>query len=185
MVQRIPLLLLAAFLLQPARAERPIAFWNVSVVDTAPGTVRAGMVVEVADGRITRVARAAGARSTNAVVVDGAGKFLIPGLWDSHVHLTKLGASSLRVFIANGVTSVRDMGSDLREVLQWRRDIVSGTRVGPRIKTPGQILESAANVERMKREGTVEPVDRIRMSVGSPEEARDAVTRRRMAAQTS
>ena len=107
MVQRIPLLLLAAFLLQPARAERPIAFWNVSVVDTAPGTVRAGMVVEVADGRITRVARATGARSANAVVVDGAGKFLIPGLWDSHVHLTKLGASSLPVFIANGVTSVR------------------------------------------------------------------------------
>jgi len=99
------------------------------------------------------------------------------GNWDSHVHLTKLGASSLPVFIANGVTSVRDMGSDLAEVLQWRRDIVSGTRVGPRIKTPGQILESAANVERMKREGTVEPVDRIRISVGSPEDARDAVTR--------
>ncbi len=137
MVQRIPLLLLAAFLLQPGRAERATAFWNVSVVDTAAGTVRAGMVVEVADGRITRVARATGARSANAVVVDGAGKFLIPGLWDSHVHLTKLGASSLPVFIANGVTSVRDMGSDLGEVLQWRRDIVSGTRVGPRIKTPG------------------------------------------------
>ena len=177
MVQRIPLLLLAAFLLQPARAERPTAFWKVSVVDTAAGTLRAGMVVEVADGRITRVARATGARPANAVVVDGAGKFLIPGLWDSHVHLTKLGASSLPVFIANGVTSVRDMGSDLGEVLQWRRDIASSTRVGPRIKTPGQILESAANVERMKREGTVEPVDRIRVSVGSPEEARDAVTR--------
>ena len=113
MVQRIPLLLLAAFLLQPTRAERPTAFWNVSVVDTAAGTVRAGMVVEVADGRITRVARATGARPANAVVVDGAGKFLIPGLWDSHVHLTKLGASSLPVFIATGVTSVRDMGSDL------------------------------------------------------------------------
>jgi len=96
MVQRIPLLLLAAFLLQPARAERPIAFWNVSVVDTAPGTVRAGMVVEVADGRITRVARATGARSSNAVVVDGAGKFLIPGLWDSHVHLTKLARRACR-----------------------------------------------------------------------------------------
>ena len=56
------------------------------------------------------------------VVVDAAGKFLIPGLWDSHVHLTKLGASSLPVFIANGVTSVRDMGSDLGEVFQpaWR-----------------------------------------------------------------
>src|SRR3954469_3412312 len=154
MLRRMPLLLLAAALLQSARAERPTAFWKVSVVDTAAGTTRAGMVVEVAAGRISRVAPATGAPPANAVVVDGAGKFLIPGLWDSHVHLTKLGASSLPVFIANGVTSVRDMGSDLREVLQWRRDIVSGTRVGPRIKTPGQILESAANVARMKREGT-------------------------------
>jgi hypothetical protein len=53
--------------------------------------------------------------------------------------------------------------------------------IGPRIKTSGQILESSANVERMKREGTVEPVDRIRLGVGTPDEARTAV--KRLAAQ--
>ncbi len=64
------------------------------------------------------------------------------------------------------------MGSDLAEVAEWRAQIERGERIGPRIKTSGQILESSANVERMKREGTVEPVDRIRLGVATPDEAR-------------
>ena len=115
-----------------------MAFWNVSIVDLEAGVVRSGMVVEISKGRITRVAAAVGARPGNATVVDGTGKFLIPGLWDAHVHLTKLGEGSLSLFLANGVTSVRDMGSDLQEVLRWRREIESGARPGPRIKTPGR-----------------------------------------------
>lgn len=107
--------------------------------------------------------------------IDGSGKYLIPGLQDSHVHLTKAGESSLALFVANGVTSVRDVGSDLEEVSEWREEIEAGELVGPRITTSGQILESRANVDRMKREGGVEPVDRIRMPVGNPEEARAAV----------
>src|SRR5687768_17199815 len=107
--------------------------------------------------------------------INGSGKYLIPGLQDSHVHLTKAGESSLALFVANGVTSVRDVGSDLEEVSEWREEIEAGELVGPRITTSGQILESRANVDRMKREGGVEPVDRIRMPVGNPEEARAAV----------
>src|SRR4051812_417709 len=52
-----------------------------------------------------------------------------------------------RIQVVNGVTSVRDMGSDLKQVLEWRAQIEAGTRLGPRIKTAGQILESRANVE--------------------------------------
>jgi imidazolonepropionase-like amidohydrolase len=171
------LLFALAVLLAPAREQQSIVFWNVSIVDLDAGVVRPGMVVETAQGRITRVAPAVGAKPGHAAVVDGTGRFLIPGLWDTHVHLTKLGEASLSLFLANGVTSVRDMGSDLAEVLRWRREIASGARPGPRIKTPGQILESRANVERMKREATVEPVDRMRMPVGTPDEGRAAVAR--------
>lgn len=46
-------------------------------------------------------------------MTEGAGKFLIPGLWDMHVHLSKAGENTLPLFIANGVTSVRDMGGNL------------------------------------------------------------------------
>jgi imidazolonepropionase-like amidohydrolase len=77
--------------------------------------------------------------------------------------------------IANGVTSVRDMGSDLAEVVNWRREIESGAIVGPRITTSGQILESTANVARMKKEATVEPVDRIRLPLANPADGRRAV----------
>jgi predicted amidohydrolase YtcJ len=52
--------------------------------------------------------------------INGRGKFLIPGLWDAHVHLTKAGVLSLPLFVANGVTGVRDMGSDYQEVSAWR-----------------------------------------------------------------
>jgi imidazolonepropionase-like amidohydrolase len=163
-----------------ARAQATLVFRNVAVVDLDGGTVRPDMIVEVANGRVTRVEPAAGQpapTSAQATVVDGRGKFLIPGLWDSHVHLTKLGAAGLPAFVANGVTSVRDMGSDLAEVLQWRREIESGARPGPHIKTAGQILETRANVERMKREATVEPVDRLRIPIGTPAEAEAAVAR--------
>jgi arylsulfatase A-like enzyme/imidazolonepropionase-like amidohydrolase len=175
---RIPAIIAALVaLIAQTPAERPIAFWNVSVIDLDAGSVAAGMAVRTEHGRITRVEPARGPKPADATIVDAAGKYMIPGLWDSHVHLTKVGAPALLAFVANGVTSVRDMGSDLAEVLQWRRDIESGARVGPRIRTSGQILESRANVERMKRERTVEPVDRIRIPVGTPEEAKAAVAR--------
>ena len=176
MMECLTALLLAVFLGQ-SPAPQSMAFWNVSIVDLDAGVVRSGMVVEISNGRITRVAPAVGARPGNATIVDGTSRFLIPGLWDAHVHLTKLGEGSLSLFLANGVTSVRDMGSDLEEVLRWRREIESGRRPGPRIKTPGQILESRGNVERMKREATVEPVDRLRLPVGTPDEGRAAVFR--------
>ena len=69
------------------------------------------------------------------------------------------------------------MGSDFREVTGWRSEIERGERVGSRILTAGPILESTANIARMKREGTVEPVDRIRMGVANAEEGRAVVTR--------
>ncbi len=69
------------------------------------------------------------------------------------------------------------MGSDFRDVQNWRSFIASGTLVGPQIKSSGEILESKSNIERMKREGTVEPVDRIRIGVANAAEARAAVLR--------
>jgi imidazolonepropionase-like amidohydrolase len=88
-----------------------------------------------------------------------------------HVHLGKTGENSLPLFIANGITSVRDMGGDYAQVLKWREEVAGWKRPGPRIKAAGPILESASNIERMKREGTVEPVDRFRLGVSNPESA--------------
>ena len=169
--------LLAASLFIPALlAAESMTIWNVAVVSPSDASVRPSMVVEVESDRIVSV-QPVGEREKpdEGKVIDGTGKFLIPGLWDCHVHLTKLGPSSLPLFLAHGVTSVRDMGSDLAEVVEWRRQIAAGDRVGPRIKTSGQIMESASNVERMIRQQTVEPVERIRTPLTGPDEAAAAV----------
>jgi predicted amidohydrolase len=139
--------------------------------------VHAHQTVIVDGARIRRVVPSSTAVPNDASVIDGTGQFLIPGLWDAHVHLTKLGKLSLPIFIANGVTGVRDMGSDFRDIQKWRSAIDSGESVGPQIKSSGEILESRTNIDRMKREGTVEPVDRIRIGVANVAEARRAVIR--------
>ena len=153
------------------------AITNVTIINPRDKTVEHHQTVLIKGKRITAVQPLSARIPADAIIVAGAGKFLIPGLWDAHVHLTKLGILSLPLFIANGVTSVRDMGSDLAEVARWRSQIESGRLIGPHIKTPGQMLESRANVDRMKREHTVEPVDRLRIGVGNPAEGRAAVDR--------
>ncbi len=126
----------------------PVAITHVTVVDTTGGPARPDMTVVVEGNRITQVAPAAGARiPKNARKIDGAGKFLIPGLWDMHIH-TFFGdwvpggrEVTLPLFVANGVTGVRDMGSDLEPILAARRDVASGKLLGPRMVVSGPMLD--------------------------------------------
>ena len=144
------------------------AFVHATVIDGTGGPARAGMTVVIRDRHVVSVARDAEVTApASARVVNARGKYLIPGLWDMHVHLAKAGAQSLALFVANGVTSVRDMGGDFAMIGALRDSVNADQRVGPRIKTPGPILEDAANVVRMLREGTVEPVARFRAPVAT------------------
>jgi len=77
-----------------------------------------------------------------ARVIDGRGKFLIPGLWDMHVHTAIAGGRALLgLYVANGVTGVRDMAGDWPTLRGWRDDIAAGRLVGPRIVASGPYLE--------------------------------------------
>jgi imidazolonepropionase-like amidohydrolase len=85
----------------------------------------------------------------NARILDGTGRYLIPGLWDMHVH-TAFGDwfpggrdIILPLFIANGVTGVRDMGGDVPVLLAWRKQIAAGDIVGPRMMISGPMLDAA------------------------------------------
>lgn len=75
------------------------------------------------------------------VEIDGSGRYLIPGLWDSHVHTCMWGQDALARFVHNGVTHVRDMGGDLRELLAWRQAIESGEVEGPSMLIAGPFLD--------------------------------------------
>ncbi len=117
------------------------AITNVTVIDVTGGPVQPGMTVVIRDGRIAGIEKtSAGAVAKNMRDVDGSGKFLIPGLWDTHVHLSWTTGSALPVLVANGVTSVRDMGGLLPELDDWRTRIAAGLIAGPRIVRAGPIL---------------------------------------------
>lgn len=157
-------------------AEASIAFIGVTVIDGSGRPPARDQTVLTEGHRIVAVRPASEVRiPVTALRVDGRGRFLIPGLWDMHAHLAKSGADSLGLFVANGVTAVRDMGGDFEQIARWRSEIEAGTRTGPLIRTPGRILEAASNVRRMKDEGTVEPVDRFRLPVATPADAVAAV----------
>ena len=167
---------------QSRRTPEPgtFALTHVTVIDGTGAPARADMTVLVTGGRIAEVGESGKVSvPRGARVVNARGKYLIPGLWDMHVHLAKVGEDALPLFIANGVTSVRDMGGDYAVAPRLKREVAEGRRLGPRIKTAGPILEAARNVERMKSEKTIEfdtfPVERTRIAVGTPEDARRAV----------
>ena len=121
---------------------------HVTVVDVTRGALNKDQTVEIEDGRIASVRPSAGsAVPEGAQVVDGSGKFLIPGLWDMHIH-TFFGdwvpggrEVTLPLLLANGVTGVRDMGSDLEPILKARADIAAVRQLGPRIVTSGPMLD--------------------------------------------
>ena len=98
-------------------ASRLIAITHVTVIDATGSPAMPDMTVVITDDRITNLGKTGKVRvPKGAEVVDGSGKFLIPGLWDMHVHLSITTESTLPAFIANGVTGVRDMGGDLSQL---------------------------------------------------------------------
>lgn len=147
---------------------------NVNVVDVAEGDIRPDLDVWIRGGVIHRmgtdILAAAGSRE-----IDGRNRYLIPGLWDMHVHLSKAGPSSLPILAAHGVLGVRDMGSDFDEITKWQAAIDDGRLFGPRILAAGPYLESQANVNRMLAGVVVEPVERTRLGFSSPADARRVV----------
>jgi imidazolonepropionase-like amidohydrolase len=122
-------------------AKPPVAIVDVTVVDILTAALHAHQTVVVSDDRISSV----GARApAGARIVSGRGKFLIPGLWDMHVHLW-YAQNQLPTFVAFGVTGVRDMGSDFKRTSPWRDAIEKGTAVGPHILTSGPPVDGHAS----------------------------------------
>jgi imidazolonepropionase-like amidohydrolase len=169
----------AAATLGCTSAADVLVIHDVTVIDGTGTDARPGMTVVVERDRISAVGtRDAVSYPRSAHVIDGAGKFLIPGLWDMHVHLRDL-EGTLPLFLVNGVTSVRDMGSVLEETVALRNAVAAGAIAGPRILTSGMAIESRTwvtqYVELMREQGAdereVEAFLRTRIVVGDTLEA--------------
>ena len=132
-----------AFAAMPACAQSTIAITRVSVIDGTDSTPRVNQTVILQDNRIQSVGPATSARvPAGARVVDGRGRFLVPGFWDMHVHTAITGGRDLlALYVANGVTGVRDMAGEWNTLSTWRREIARGELVGPRMILSGPYLE--------------------------------------------
>lgn len=131
--------MLAGFQQGPATATVVIS--NVTVVDATGGPPLPASTVMIAGDRIAEIKQGSPATiPAGASVIDGTGRFLIPGLWDMHAHLSWTRSSALPALLANGVTGVRDMGGRLREIDEWRSRIDTGVLAGPRIARAGPVL---------------------------------------------
>lgn len=129
--------------------EADLALVNVNVVDIETGEIAAAQTVLIRDRDIVAVGPADAVNlDASARIHDGEGQYLIPGLWDAHVHfrggpsLEEDNRALLPLYIANGVTTVRDAGGDMTSaVMAWRDSIRRGELVGPDIFTPGPKLD--------------------------------------------
>ncbi len=118
------------------------AIVNVTVIDAVNG-VREGQTV-IFDGDEIVAVQPAGLEASAAEVIDGTGKFLIPGLWDFHVHLTyddRFTASMPEMFLSYGVTSIRDTGGLMHDVLPVVEEMRADGAIAPRVFFAGPLLD--------------------------------------------
>jgi hypothetical protein len=160
-------------LLNAAASQKPsgpetLILTNVNVVNTRDGGVDEGVTVVISKDLITGVGKVGFVPERRSLVIINAnGKYLIPGLWDMHVHSAFISPAwdenvIYPLYIANGVTGVRDMGGD-PDVLDRRRTrIESGELLGPHLIRAGPFLAQGKS-------------DKQTIAVSTPEEARAAV----------
>ncbi|HEX6741877.1 MAG TPA: amidohydrolase family protein [Sphingomicrobium sp.] len=112
-----------------AAARRPILFRNVKIYDADHERFVAGQNVVVANGKIVSVGTALPKLPAGARVIDGAGKTLVPGLWDSHMHIgDDFGVVSE---LALGVTNCRNPGGPIELEVSQRERRAKGTLLAP------------------------------------------------------
>lgn len=154
---------------KPGPSSELLILTNVNIVDTRSGQVRQHLTVVIKNGRIASIARVAligGGRDVH--VVNASGKYLVPGLWDMHVHSAGGPAAAwdqhiiFPLEIANGVTGIRDMGGDPDLLRQRRQRIEKGELLGPRLVMAGPFLSDGKS-------------DAETIAVNTPAEGRQAV----------
>ena len=146
---------------------------HATIVDVVQGRLVENQDIAVRDGRIVAIDGAGESHAWEArETVEAAGKFAIPGLWDMHVHfgggdaLIDENRNLLPLYVAHGITAVRDAAGDLSpSVFKWRAEIARGELLGPTIFTSGPKIEGL---------GSIWPGDQ---EIGSREELNAALDR--------
>jgi len=160
------LLLLPTLLLAGGRTapeQKALVLTHLTIIDITEGAPKPDMTVVITGAHITDLGEASKVSvPKGGRVIDASGKFLIPGLWDMHVHW--YGRDTLTLFTANGVTGIRQMFGN-SDLLRWRDEIAKGSLQGPRMVVASPIIDGP------------QPVWPNSISVRNEDEGRKAVTK--------
>ena len=149
-----------------------LAITNANVVHLETGKIEV-QDIYISDGKIQAVEAASSSNFKGDSTIDASGKYVLPGFWDNHIHLR--GGDSLivnnknflKLFIANGITTVRDAGGDLTHaVMEWKHQIAKENLIGPTIFTAGPKIDGpgatwAGSLEVETEEDIVEALDSL------------------------
>jgi len=149
-----------------ASPETTLVVNHVAVVDVLNGISRPDQTVVIRGPRIERVDRREARVPRGGRILDGTGKYVVPGLWDMHVHAGG-DERALQTMLAAGITGVRDMGGDFAKLADVRRRIDSGRSNGPRIVAAGPTLRGPKS--------PMDVSDAESLVIRTPDEGRRAV----------
>jgi imidazolonepropionase-like amidohydrolase len=175
------------FFLAALCSAQSLVIQNVTIIDATGAEARPGMSVAIEKGQIAEIGKAIKA-AKGAEVIDGTGKFLIPGLWDMHVHI---GAPEIffPLLLVNGITGVREMftGVPMRTIREWRsradapRIVAAGFLDGPMMLNNGAppagafAVANAAQARAAVRALAASGVDFLKVYNSIPREAYFAI----------
>ncbi len=146
-----------------------LAITNANIIDLENGAIELKNIY-ISKGKIEAVDTAIFKADST---IDATEKYVLPGFWDNHIHLrggdTLIANNKnfLKLFIANGITTVRDAGGDLtHEVMKWKSQIAEESLVGPTIFTAGPKIDGpkgswAGSLEVENVEDVVKAVDSL------------------------
>lgn len=145
---------------------------HAEIIDVKSGEVRSDMTIGIRNDSIITIGKST--KGFNAEqIIDATGNYVIPGLWDMHVHfrggdeLIQENKNLLPLFTANGITGVREAGGDMTtEIFKWRKAIQNGSLIGPKIYTSGPKLDGpratwAGSIPVVTKEDAIIAVDSL------------------------
>ncbi len=150
---KLSFLLLISSVVSNAQSKFDLVISNPTIIQISDGSLLINKDVLVKGGKIEAIVPHKNVYPKSIQIIDAKGKFLMPGLWDMHMHfgggdsLIEENKNLLPLFIAHGITAVRDAAADLSiEVIKWRNQIAAGQLFGPTIFTSGPKLEGINSI---------------------------------------
>ena len=160
------LLLVVPFMSYCLTGKHDYLITNVNIVDVKSGKIIKNKTIAIDNNRITGIYDEKTSGSTSTVVIDGNGKYLIPGLWDMHAHYKWSHADLDLLLIANGITGIREMWGDMPAFVEIPKRTQQEGPVSPDVYRSGDLID-----------GNPPSFPAGCLVVTTPEEAVDAVNK--------